>query len=422
MCNDHDYLKWLLSLTESSCRLTGFRLRLSEFDFAIQYLLGHVHQVPNAFSRLLLPKTSTKVRKPVVDDLPNFEIRNVDQPRPLTGNTFVTTIQLEFRTTTPRSTESATELNGLIMPRPATALAEMTARPADAASKAAKELDLSNGDVWDDCDDIYRFDLSLLRPGDDEPFHSLPAALRREDLVSEQRSDHFCQNVLWRQSDSKCSGFFENRQDKVLKQKPRSNPARVQIVIPETICPRLLLLKHSSTLAAHAWQSRMFNTLSITFNWPQMVAETTGMVSYWLPHARNRVKPRDQFSRLKLFPATWLVEAAALHIFEPLPRSRTKKHFLLVKTDRFHQADTSDCTWKDDHPYRRSRVLLVMGFQYGIPVSLLSDYNPQFAPKLLSWYVGCFASPTSTHQLTTPKRMNRWTGTAVRSSRCYGTA
>ena len=36
---DHDSLRWLMNLTESSGRLTRWRLRLAEFDFAILSLI-----------------------------------------------------------------------------------------------------------------------------------------------------------------------------------------------------------------------------------------------------------------------------------------------------------------------------------------------------------------------------------------------
>ena len=44
---DHDALGWRFTLNDSSGRLMRWRLRLSEFDFEIQYRPGPVHQVPD---------------------------------------------------------------------------------------------------------------------------------------------------------------------------------------------------------------------------------------------------------------------------------------------------------------------------------------------------------------------------------------
>ena len=63
---DHDALRWLMSLTKSSGRLTRCRLRLAEYDFTIQYRPGRVHQVPDALSRLISPRVSDNPR-PVVE-------------------------------------------------------------------------------------------------------------------------------------------------------------------------------------------------------------------------------------------------------------------------------------------------------------------------------------------------------------------
>ena len=72
---DHDALRWLMSLTKSSGRLTRWRLRMAEYDFTIQYRPGRVHQVPDALSRLVSPRV-TEDPRPVVevdDDLPTFD-------------------------------------------------------------------------------------------------------------------------------------------------------------------------------------------------------------------------------------------------------------------------------------------------------------------------------------------------------------
>ena len=63
---DQDALRWLMPLTESSGRLTRWRLRLAEYDFTIQYRSGRVHQVPDALLHLISLRVAENHR-PVVE-------------------------------------------------------------------------------------------------------------------------------------------------------------------------------------------------------------------------------------------------------------------------------------------------------------------------------------------------------------------
>lgn len=79
---------------------------------------------------------------------------------------------------------------------------EPSRQPSDAASGTEKEPDLFDEKAWDDCDDVDPFDLSRARPEDDEDLlrtelsDELAASLTLEELVTEQKSDQICQNVL----------------------------------------------------------------------------------------------------------------------------------------------------------------------------------------------------------------------------------
>lgn len=95
---DHDALRWLMSLTETSGRLTGWRLRLAEYDFETLYRPVRVLQVLDAMSRLVQPSDPLRPQKPVDDDVPTLE--PVTQPSKLI---LVTTRRLARGTTTPDS-------------------------------------------------------------------------------------------------------------------------------------------------------------------------------------------------------------------------------------------------------------------------------------------------------------------------------
>ena len=68
---DHDALRWLMNLRESSGRLTRWRLRLAEFDFTIEHRPGRVHQVPDALSRLVSPNRGNQSE--VEDEVPTLD-------------------------------------------------------------------------------------------------------------------------------------------------------------------------------------------------------------------------------------------------------------------------------------------------------------------------------------------------------------
>lgn len=71
---DHNALRWLLSLTETSGRLIRWGLRLAEYDFTIEYRPRRVNQVSDAFSGLISPGIGKEPRQvvDVDDDLSTF--------------------------------------------------------------------------------------------------------------------------------------------------------------------------------------------------------------------------------------------------------------------------------------------------------------------------------------------------------------
>ena len=64
---DHDPLKWLLNLSDPTGRLGRWRLRLSEFNFTVEYCPGRKHQMAYGMSRLRTEEGDTS---PLDDDIP----------------------------------------------------------------------------------------------------------------------------------------------------------------------------------------------------------------------------------------------------------------------------------------------------------------------------------------------------------------
>lgn len=60
-------------LTETSGRLTRWRLKLAEFDFTIQHRPGGVHQGPNALSLLIESRAAIELQRSVDNDIPGID-------------------------------------------------------------------------------------------------------------------------------------------------------------------------------------------------------------------------------------------------------------------------------------------------------------------------------------------------------------
>ena len=108
-----------------------------------------------------------------------------------------------------------------------------------------------------------------------------------------------------------------------------------QIVLPETLRPRVLDLAHYSELAGHPGQTRIYHHVRLTYYWPQMAANIyrTGRTCHTC--AKNRVKVRKRTHRLRLFPAQRPLESFSIDILGPLTKMKKGHRFLLVITDRF---------------------------------------------------------------------------------------
>ena len=72
--SDHSALRWLMEIVEPSGRLMRWRLRLSEFDFRIEYKKGTLNAQADALSRL---RTLGETTVPIDDDIPSFFLEEV---------------------------------------------------------------------------------------------------------------------------------------------------------------------------------------------------------------------------------------------------------------------------------------------------------------------------------------------------------
>ena len=254
----HDALRWLMSLTESSVRLTRWRLRLAEYDLTNQYGPGRVHQVPDALSCLISPRIAENPRPfvEVDDDIPTYD----------TGTTVrdVSDELADHLCTASWDDEAdhifVTTRNRKKIRRSSRDRARDKPRGDDEAP-ALEEPD----DFWAENEEFDAVDLDHTRDFEaDEsgsqvapPQDDLRAPLKIEEIAEEQRVDELCQTILARQSESRDSAFFEDHQG-VLKQRHPFDLDIVQVVVPRTLCARLLRLCHNPAIAGHPGQNGMY--------------------------------------------------------------------------------------------------------------------------------------------------------------------
>ena len=370
-----------MALTESSGRLTRWRLRLAEYDFTIQYHPGLVHQVPDALSRLVWPKIAD-------DPLPTVEVD--DDISTFDGGTNVRDVSNELADHVYTASCDHRSDHVFVTTRnqaESRARSRVRTRDEPRGDDEAPSLQGTTS-FWEENDEFYTADIeraegleagapeSPVSPSQDD----LRAPLTIEEIAEEQRVDDFCQTVLARQSESRDSAFFEDHQG-VLKRRHPFDSYIVQVVVPRKLRARLLCLCHDSAIAGHPGQNSIFYALRCEYYWPHMATDVVATVRGCQTCAMNRVKPRKILNRLGLFPATRPLESLAIEILGLLPKTKTEKWFLLVITDRFSKLTQVLALWTITAYTVAVAFCESWVFKYGVPRMLLSDNGPQFKAK-----------------------------------------
>ena len=271
---DHDALRWLLTLSDTSGRLMRWRLRLSEFYFEIQYRSGRVHQVPDALLRLTRPGSDPK---PVDDEIPTFGDHKI------------------LVTTRANTRRSAANGAAALTEEPSTGKPD----PVNVPTYWHNDDEVMD-EVLDDALDV--FDIGIADQAY-EPVEATPAGVPTkitiEEILEAPKTDSFCQNVLARQSKRIDSAFFDGPDGLLRRRHPRE-PDIEQVLLPDTLHRRVLQQAHHAKLAGHPCQTRMYYNVLRTYYWPHMAAGIFATVRNCTTCAKNRLKLRKRTNPLKL--------------------------------------------------------------------------------------------------------------------------
>lgn len=171
-------------------------------------------------------------------------------------------------------------------------------------------------------------------------------------------------------------------EDFVLRLLHPSIPGLEQIVVPETLRPRLLHFAHHSKRAGLPERTRMFSYLRRSYYWPLMAAYIASKVRS-CPHcALNLLHLIRRKQPVRFFPLKQPLEYVSVKLLGPLPRTKAGNRFILMMADRFTKppqvVQMKRTTCLDVTKTFSTHYV----FKHGGPKEVLSDKGPQFARNL----------------------------------------
>ena len=277
-------------------------------------------------------------------------------------------------------------------------------------------------EVLDDALDVLDIGIAdqAYEPVDVTPA-DVPTKTTIEEILEVQKTDSFCQNVLARQSKRIDSAFFEGPNGLLRSRHPRE-PDTEQVVLPDTLRPRVLQLAHHAKLAGHPGQTRMYYNVRRLYYWTHMAAKIFATVWNCTTCAKNRHKLRKQTNPLKLFPATKPLASLCIDMLGPLTKSKRRYVFLLVITDRFTKL-TRVIPLRKITAYNVTVAFFEHWiFPYGPPECVISDNEKQCAAKFFQAVceqLGISNVFTSTYHPQTNGQVERYNRTILAMLRNY---
>ena len=199
-------------------------------------------------------------------------------------------------------------------------------------------------------------------------------------LAQKQEDDEFCQAVKQILDTSEPTRFYQNADGLLCREGHRAGSQ--QLLIPRSLVKDVLRAEHSSPLAAHPGDSRMYQTLRDHYFWPSLAVDVFGWVAACLICAKNCLMGTQSTAPMRLLRATEPVAALAIDLLRPLPRTPKGYECILVISDRFTKVKRAVLLKDISALAVVSAFLATWVASYGISDSVLSDSGLQFAAVL----------------------------------------
>ena len=339
-----------------------WRLRLSEFDFTVKYKRGVLNTQADALSRL---PTNGETSVEIDDEIPCYM---VDFAHEL------------------YSDEELAQRGLTLSENPAARLQKKLTQSNEPVAQGETLLAQSENDLFsaEEQPDFLEFEFaqgdSVLVASGKLLDEELLKAITREELADAQQQDRLCKDIRSQLTRGEGIPFAVDKSGVLIRTVNRD----FQLVVPESLRPRVLNFTHHATLGGAPGGRKLYNTLRKGYYWPSMALDAYATVRNCAECARNRVKLRRKSSTLKLFPAQSPLESVALDILGELIRTPRGNRYLLVIADRFTKL-VRTVPLKRITAYSVARAFVHNWiFVYGIPLDVLTDNGAQFASRFFA--------------------------------------
>ena len=120
---------------------------------------------------------------------------------------------------------------------------------------------------------------------------SLRSPLSADEMISEQAPDDYCQWARIVMDLAQEPSPFATNQHGVLVRRSKLDGS-LEIVVPTTLCRRLLDIAQNAATSGHPGYANVFQTLRRAFYWPSVRVDVHQAVKNYQSYSKNCIKDR----------------------------------------------------------------------------------------------------------------------------------